>query len=88
MARGRPTGRDIRRESVEREELMQLISQGPVRIRMNNGDTCDIPNAEMATVSDFSAAVLVRDEDGRLRHRHLALFAICSVDELGEKTDA
>ncbi len=71
---------------MERKELAQMIAQGPVRIRMNNGDTVDIPNAEMATVSDISAAVLVRDEDGRFRHRHLALVCICSVDELSEAT--
>lgn len=71
---------------MDREELSQLISQGPVRIRM--GDTVEIPNAEMATVSDISAAVLVRGEDGRLRHRHLALVCICSVEELSETTEA
>jgi hypothetical protein len=71
---------------MDREELTRPISQGPVRIRMNNGDTVVIPNSEMATVSDISAAVLVRAEDGRLRHRHLALVCICSVEELSETT--
>jgi hypothetical protein len=69
---------------MDREELSHLIAQGPVRIRMNNGETVDIPHSEMATVSDISAAVLVRDEDGKLRHRHLALVCICSVEELSE----
>ena len=69
---------------MDREDLNQLIARGPVRIRMNNGETLDIPNAEMATVSDFSVAALVRGEDGRLRHRHLALVCICSVEELSE----
>jgi hypothetical protein len=73
---------------MDREELTHLVAQGPVRIRMDNGDTVDIPSAEMATVSDISAAVLVRGEDGRLRHQHFALVCICSVEELGESTDA
>ena len=51
---------------------------------MNNGETVDVPNAEMATVSDISASVLVRSEDGKLRHRHLALVCICSVEELSK----
>jgi hypothetical protein len=73
---------------MDRQELSHLIAQGPVRIRMNNGETVDIPHAEMATVSDISAAVLVRGEDGRLRHRHLALVCICSVEELSTTTEA
>lgn len=73
---------------MDREELTNLIAQGPVRIRMNNGETMDIPHAEMATVSDISAAVLVRDTDGRLRHRHLSLVCICSVEVLSETPDA
>jgi hypothetical protein len=72
-------------ELMDREELSHLIAQGPVRIRMNNGETVDIPHSEMATVSDISAAVLVRGEDGKLRHRHLALVCICSVEELSER---
>ena len=73
---------------MDREELSHLIAQGPVRVRMDNGDTVEIPRAEMATVSDISAAVLVRGEDGRLRHRHLALVCICSVEELSEAADS
>ena len=72
---------------MNREELANLISEGPVRIRMNNGETVDVPNSEMATVSDISAAVLVRGESGRLVHRHLSLVAICSVEKLGEPAD-
>ena len=69
---------------MDRQELTSLIASGPVRIRMNNGDTIDISHPEMATVSDISAAVLVRSEDGRLRHRHLALVCVCSVEELSD----
>ena len=48
---------------MDREELTQLIAQGPVRIRINNGDTFDITGSEMAIVSDISAAVLVRKDE-------------------------
>lgn len=73
---------------MDREELALMISKGPVRVHMNNGDTFEIPNAEMALVGDFSAAVLVRSADGRLRHQYLSLFAICSVEEIGETADS
>ncbi len=73
---------------MDREEITHLISQGPIRVKMNKGGIYEIPNAEMATVSDISAAVLVRDEDGLLRHRHLALVCICSVEELPERSDS
>jgi len=66
---------------MHREELTELIRQGPVRVKMNNGDTFEIPSSEFATVSDISAAVLVRD-DGRLIHRHLSLVCICSAEVL------
>ena len=73
---------------MDREELNQLIARGPIRIRMNNGETVDVPHSEMATVSDISASVLVRGEDSRLRHRPLALVCICSVEELSETPDS
>ena len=49
---------------MDRDELIHLIQQGPVRVRMNNGDVWDIPSAEFAIVGDLHAAVLVRDDDG------------------------
>ena len=73
---------------MDSQELTHLIAQGLVWVCMNNGDTFDIPGAKMATVSDFSAAVPVRDEDGRLSHRHLSLVGISSVEELRETTGA
>jgi hypothetical protein len=66
---------------MDRQELTDWIRQGPVRVRMNNEDTFDIPSSEFATVSDISAAVLVRD-NWRLIHRDLALVCMCSVEEL------
>ena len=73
---------------MEREELNALIARGPVRVRMNNGETYDIPNSEMAAVGDISADVLVRGDDGRLRHRFLSLVCICSVEVLNETSDS
>jgi hypothetical protein len=73
---------------MDREELTKLIAQGPVRIRMNDGNSVVVPNSEMATVSDMSAAVLVRSEDGRLRHQHLALLCICSVEPISNSAGA
>lgn len=71
---------------MDRHELTELIRQGPVRVRMNNGDTYEIPSSEFAAVSDISAAVLVRN-NGKLTFRHLALVCICSVELLPSPND-
>jgi hypothetical protein len=47
---------------------------------MNNGDTYDVPGAEFALVSDYSVAVLSRD-NGRMLNRLLALMNISEVSE-------
>jgi hypothetical protein len=49
---------------MDRDELVHLIHQGPVRVRMNNRDVWDIPSAEFVIVGHLHAAVLVRDDDG------------------------
>ncbi len=43
---------------MHREELVELIRKGPVRILMNDGNSCEVPNIECAMVSDISAHVL------------------------------
>ncbi len=65
---------------MEPDELRAWLSRGPIRIRMNNGDTYDVPGAEFALVSDYSVAVLSRD-NGRMLNRLLALMNISEVSE-------
>lgn len=65
---------------MDRDELVNLIRQGPVRVRMNNGDIYDIPDREFGVVGDLHAAVLVRDDDGLLRARVLSLVCMCSAE--------
>lgn len=67
---------------MDRETLLAAIREGPVVISMNDGSRYEIPSAEFATVSDIAAAVLVRDPDGKLRHRLLSLVCMCSVEPL------
>ena len=65
---------------MDRDELIHLIRQGPVRVRMNNGDVYEIPDSEFAVVGDLHAAILVRDDDSVLRARILSLVCICSAE--------
>ena len=67
---------------MDRDELIHLIQQGPVRVRMNNGDVWDIPSAEFAIVGDLHAAVLVRDDDGVRRAKILSLVGMCSAEPM------
>lgn len=65
---------------MEPDEVRAWIRRSPVRIRMNNGDTFDVPSPEFALVSDYSVAVLTRD-NGRMLNRLLALVNISDVSE-------
>jgi hypothetical protein len=67
---------------MDREELTTLIKRGPIRIRMNDGRAYDVEKPEFASVSDISAAVLYRGEDGKLRHMHLPLVTMSGVEPL------
>ncbi len=67
---------------MDRDELIHLIHQGPVRVRMNNGDVWEIPSAEFAIVGDLHAAVLVRDDDGIRRAKILSLVCMCSAEPM------
>ena len=67
---------------MDRETLQTAIKEGPIVVRMNDGSRYEIHGPEFATVSDIAAAVLVRDPDGKLRHRLLSLVCMCSVEPL------
>jgi hypothetical protein len=67
---------------VDRETLLNAIKEGPVVVHMNDGSRYEIPSVEFATVSDIAAAVLVKDADGKWRHRLLSLVCMCSVEPL------
>jgi hypothetical protein len=71
---------------MEPDELKAWIRRGPVRIRMNNGDTYDVPSPEFALISDYSVAVLTRD-NGRMLNRLLSLMNISEVSERPQPAD-
>jgi hypothetical protein len=67
---------------VDREELNDMIRQGPIRITMNSGDTVDILHREMALVGSMAAAVLVKGDDGKYRHHLYPLVTMSKVEQL------
>jgi hypothetical protein len=71
---------------MEPDELRDWIRRSPIRIRMNNGDTYDVPGPEFALVSDYSVAVLSRT-NGHMLNRLLALINISEVSELSQPAD-
>jgi hypothetical protein len=68
---------------MEPDEVRAWLRRTPIRIRMNNGDTYDLPNPEFAIVGDYSMSVLVRD-NGRLLNKILALVNISEITEVEE----
>ena len=71
---------------MEPDELRAWIAKSPVRIRMNNGDMYDVASPEFALVSDYSVAVLTR-ENGRMLNKLLALVNISEVSERPQPAD-
>ena len=71
---------------MDREELNEWIRRGPIRSTMNSGDTVDILNREVVTVSSMVAAVLVRCEDGEYRHKVFPLVTMSKVEQLEAAT--
>ncbi len=68
---------------MDREELLQLLRLGPIRLTMNSGDTVDIPNRETAVISSMSANVLVKSaDDGKWRTHIYPLVTISKAESL------
>ena len=65
---------------MEPDEVKAWLRRSPIRIRVNNGDTYDVPGPEFALVGDYSVAVLTRD-NGRLLNKLLALMNISEISE-------
>jgi hypothetical protein len=70
------------RGNMDREELVAILRDTPVRIRTNDGREYDVLGREFATVSDIAASVLYRHTDGKLRHVYLPLVTMCAVEPL------
>ncbi|MEM6469372.1 MAG: hypothetical protein AAF802_07360 [Planctomycetota bacterium] len=67
---------------MDREELNEWIRSVPIRITMNSGDTIDLTNRELVTVSSVAAVVLVRCDDGKYRHRVYPLVTMSKIEQL------
>jgi hypothetical protein len=71
---------------MEPDEAREWLRRCPIRIRMNNGDTYDVPSPEFALVGDYSVVVLTR-RDGRMLNLILALVNISEISELPQPAD-
>jgi hypothetical protein len=67
---------------MDREELNAILQNVPIRIRMNDGRSYDVPSREFITVSDIAASVLYRAQDGKLRHVYLPLVTMTAIEPL------
>ncbi len=69
---------------MDREELLNMFREGPVRISMNDGREYTVEHSDEAIVSDISAYVLYRGSDDRLRRVALPLVTMSAVHPLSE----
>ena len=66
---------------MDREKFNEWVRSGPIRITKNSGDTIDITDPELVTVSSMAAVVLVRCEYGNYRHRVDPLVAMSKMEQ-------
>jgi len=69
---------------MDREELVEAINRGPVRVTMNDGSKYVIESRDSALVGDLTCYILIRSDDGKLRARHLSLVGMTEIEELAE----
>ena len=71
---------------MDREEIMELIRKGPIRVTMNDGSTYDVAGVEYCLVTPISMSVMVKNTDASVdkewRTHHLPLVTIAGVEEL------
>ncbi len=67
---------------MDREELTAILRKTPIRIRMNDGCSYEVPSLEFASIGDIAASVLHRSPDGKLRHVYLPLVTMCVVEPI------
>ncbi len=67
---------------MDRDTLNTAISDGPIRITMNDGSTHDVQDQKSILVDATTAYVLQRASDGRLRAVWLSLVCMVKVERL------
>ncbi len=67
---------------MDRDTLNQAISEGPIRITMNDGSTFDVVDPKTVLVDATTAYVLQRAADGKMRAVWLSLVCMCKVERL------
>ncbi len=67
---------------MDRDTLNTTISDGPIRITMNDGSTYDIQDQKSMLVDATTAYVLQRASDGRLQAVWLSLVWMVKVERL------
>lgn len=70
--------------NVDREELIEWMKEGTVRITMNSGDQADLVAGETALVTSTAVHALVRSDDGMLRMKVYPLVAISVAEVLSQ----
>lgn len=66
---------------MEPDEVRDWLRRSPVVVRMNNGDTYEVPGPEFALVGDYSMVVLTRDK-GRMLNKLISLMNISEITAL------
>lgn len=72
------------RRTVDRESFLPLLDRMPLRILMNDGNSCMVEDRDCIMVDDIVAHVLHRTGDGKLRTMYLPLVTMSGVEPTSE----
>ena len=72
---------------MDRTTLINALRLGPIRIKMNDGTSYNVPSIELYSVTDIAAYLVTLDKDGKWRGRHLALVCMVSIEELSPQEE-
>jgi len=84
QARRLQAGQDC---EMDRDEIVELLKRGAIRLTMNDGSQFDIPSSDQTLISSISAHVLYKDEsDNKWKFHILSLLGMVRAEELESTT--
>lgn len=67
---------------MDRQDLIEALDQGPVRVHMSDGNSYEITDHKSCLVDSTTAYVLYRRDDGKLKAHWLSLVCMTRIESI------
>ena len=71
---------------MDRSTMIELLNHLPFQIEMNDGKKYIVEDHGDIAIGDIAVVVVAKCEDGKYRHKWLALVCMCSVEPVLKKS--